>query len=253
MDPRAYEVVHELEESHWFFVARRRILACLLDDLLEGQDHPAILDVGCGTGATVSLLEHYGTVTGIDISAQAIQYCKEQGRARLCQADGSCLPFASESFDLVTALDLLDHLEDESGGLGEMRRVLKNRGRMLLCVPAFMFLWSDFDRFSGHRRRYSKEELKCKVEQAGFEVTKLSHFNTILFPVVWAVRVVKNFLGKWKSLSSDLEMPAKSLNTVLTDVFALESGLMAHGDLPFGVSLLCIARKRRPEDGSDED
>jgi len=195
MDPRAYEVVHELEESHWFFVARRRILACLLDDLLERQDHPAILDVGCGTGATVSLLEHYGTVTAIDVSVQAIQYCKEQGRSRLCQADGSCLPFANESFDLVTALDLLEHLEDESEGLEGLRRVLKNGGRMLLSVPAFMFLWSDFDRFSGHHRRYSKEELKRKVEQAGFEVTKLSYFNMILFPVVWGCVWSRTFWG----------------------------------------------------------
>ncbi len=253
MDPRAYEVVHELEESHWFFVARRRIIARLLDDLLEGQDHPAMLDVGCGTGATVSLLERYGTVTAIDVSVQAIQYCKEQGRSRLCQADGSCLPFADESFDLVTALDLLEHVEDESEGLRELSRVLKSGGRILLSVPAFMFLWSDFDRFSGHYRRYSKRELRRSVEEAGFEVTKLSYFNTILFPVVWGVRVVKRFIGQRGSSGSDLEMPGKSLNTVLTHLFALESGLIAHGDLPFGVSLLCIARKRRPEDGSDED
>lgn len=252
MDPRAYGVVHELEESHWFFVARRRILFRLLDDLLEGQDHPAILDMGCGTGCTVGFLEQYGTVTALDVSMQAIQYCREQGLSRLCQADGSCLPFASESFDLVTALDLLEHLDDETEGLRELSRVLRSGGRVLLSVPAFMFLWSDFDRFSGHRRRYSKEELKCKVEQAGFEVTKLSYFNTILFPIVWGVRVVKNLLGSRKSSSSDLEMPSKGLNRLLIHLFALESGLIARSDLPFGVSLLCIAGKRRREGGPDE-
>ncbi len=252
MDPRAYEVVHELEESHWFFVARRRILACLLDDLLEGQDHPAILDVGCGTGATVSLLEHYGTVTAIDVSVQAIQYCKEQGRSRLCQADGSWLPFASESFDLVTALDLLEHVEDESGGLRELSRVLKSGGRILLSVPAFMFLWSDFDRFSGHYRRYSKRELRRSVEEAGFEVTKLSYFNMILFPVVLGVRLVKRFMGQRGSFSSDLQKPGKSLNAALARIFSLEGRLIAWGNLPFGVSLLCVATKTQPDCGPDE-
>jgi ubiquinone/menaquinone biosynthesis C-methylase UbiE len=134
MDPTAYEVVHQLEESHWFFVARRSILSGLLDDLLRGKDRLAILDVGCGTGATMGFLQRYGEVTGIDISATALKYCHDQGRSSLCQADSSCLPFSEESFDLVTALDLLEHLEDESKGLVEFWRVLKHGGQMLLCA-----------------------------------------------------------------------------------------------------------------------
>lgn len=247
MDPTAYEVVHELEESHWFFVGRRRILSRLLDEILQGEKQLTILDVGCGTGTTMRLLGRYGEVTGIDISAKAIRYCREQGRLRLCQADSSCLPFSDESFDLVTALDLLEHLQDESRGLVEFWRVLKEGGRMLLFVPAFMFLWSDFDRFSGHHRRYTKEELKQKVEQSGLEVIRLSYFNAILFPIVWAVRVVKNFVGRWRSFRSDLETPSMGLSSILAEILSLESNLIARGDLPFGVSLVCIARKGCPE------
>ena len=246
MDPAAYEVVCNLEESHWFFVARRRILSRLLDEMLDGAPNPRILDVGCGTGATMGFLERYGEVTGVDISPQAVKYGREQGRARLCLADGGHLPFVEGSFDLVTALDLLEHLEQDPVGLREMWRVLKNEGHLLAVVPAFAFLWSDFDRFSGHYRRYTSSELRDKVERAGFEITRLSYFNTLLFPFVWGVRRFKNFAGRWKTFRSDLEMPTPGLNSLLASLFSLEGGLMARCDLPFGVSLICIAAKREP-------
>ena len=252
MDPAAYEVVHELEESHWHFVARRRILSRLFDELIGGSDRPRILDVGCGTGGTMGLLEQYGDVTGIDISPKAMKYCREQGRPRLCLADGAQLPFAENSFDLVTALDLLEHLEDESTGLVEMRRVLKEDGLLVAVVPAYMFLWSDFDRFAGHYRRYAREDLKHRVQAAGLQVAKLSYFNTLLFPVVWGVRTAKNLMGARHSSGSDLDMTGKGLNGLLTKVFSLESGLIARGSLPFGVSLLCVATKGSARRESDE-
>jgi len=252
MDPTAYEVVHELEEAHWFFVARRRILTRLLDDLMTGVSGTSILDVGCGTGATMSLLERYGEVTGIDISSKALAYCQEQGRSRLCLADGQSIPFSDGSFDLVTALDLLEHLEREDAGLREAWRVLKNGGYAVLVVPAYQFLWSGFDEFSGHFRRYTREELKRVVEAVGFEVTKLSYFNTVLFPIVWGVRTMKTLLGRRVSSSSDLATPGGGLNVVLARVFSAENHLISRTDLPFGVSLLCIARKWSARRGSDE-
>jgi SAM-dependent methyltransferase len=244
MDPAAYDVVRDLEGSHWFFVGRRNILRRLLDGVLAGVDQPRILDVGCGTGATMGFLERYGAVTGVDVSPQAVKYSQSQGLACLCLADGGHLPFVEGSFDLVTALDLLEHLDQESIGLGEMWRVLKSGGRLLAVVPAFPFLWSDFDRFSGHYRRYTGSQLRDRIEFAGFEITRLSYFNTLLFPFVWAVRWSKNFVGRWKSFRSDLEMPTAGLNRLLAGILTLEGGLMARGDLPFGVSLVCIATKK---------
>jgi len=252
VDPKAYEVVRELEESHWYFVARRRILSRLFDELMDGSHRPRILDVGCGTGGTMGLLEQYGDVTGVDVAPKAMKYCREQGRSRLCLADGGHLPFAEGSFDLVTALDLLEHLEHEEVGLWEMWRVLKNEGRLVVVVPAFALLWSDFDKFSGHYRRYTSRQLRDKIEHAGFEITRLSYFNTLLFPFVWGVRRFKNFAGRWKAFRSDLEMRTPGLNSLLASVFSMEGGLMARGDLPFGVSLICIARKRPVQRGSDE-
>jgi len=244
VDPVAYEVVHKAEESHWFFVGRRNILRRLLNGLLGDVDQPRILDVGCGTGATMGFLEQFGEVTGIDVSPLAIECCRQQGRERLCLADGQSLPFADGSFDLVAALDMLEHLEHDSEGLREAWRVLEAGGRALLVVPAFTFLWSDFDRFSGHYRRYTSSELRDKVEHAGFDITRLSYFNTLLFPFVWGVRTFKNWAGRWRTFRSDLEMPVSGLNGILARIFSLESGLIAAGDLPFGVSLVCVATKR---------
>ncbi len=244
MDPTAYDVVHEVEESHWFFVGRRRILSRLLDESLGELDSPQILDIGCGTGATMGFLERYGQVTGIDVSAKAIRYCQAQDRSRLCLADGASLPFADRSFDLVTALDLLEHLPQEARGLQDMWRVLKTGGRMILFVPAFMFLWSDFDRFSGHHRRYTRRELRRRVEEAGFDVVKISYFNTLLFPVIWAVRAAENMVGGWGPVRSDLDLPSGVFNGLLARIFSLEACLIDRGSMPFGVSLLCVASKQ---------
>jgi len=252
MDPAAYEVVHDLEESHWFFVAKRRILSRLLDEMLDGARNPRILDVGCGSGATMGFLERYGEVTGVDISPQAVKYGREQGRARLCLADGGHLPFAEGSFDLVTALDLLEHVAQEVMGQREMWRVLEHEGRLVVVVPAFAFLWSDFDKFSGRHRWYAQAQLRRRAVGAGSEVARLCCFDTLLFPVVWGVRAVKNPMGRWVSLRSDLETPTRGLNTALAAIFSLERGLFAWRDLRFGVSLLCMARKRCSQRGVDE-
>jgi SAM-dependent methyltransferase len=200
----------------------------------------------------MGFLECYGEVSGVDISPQTVKHGREQGPVRLCLADGGHLPFVEGSFDLVTALDLLEHLEQEPVGLREMWRVLKSEGRLLAVVPAFAFLWSDFDKFSGHYRRYAQAQLIRRVVGAGSEVAKPCCFDTLLFPVVWGVRAVKNPMGRWVSLSSDLETPTRGLNTALATVFCLERGLFAWRDLPFGVSLLCMARKRCPQRGVDE-
>jgi ubiquinone/menaquinone biosynthesis C-methylase UbiE len=217
-----------------------------MDGLLNGVEEPRILDVGCGTGATMGFLEQYGQVTGIDVSPQAVEYCRQQGRERLCLADGGHLPFSAESFDMVTALDLLEHMEQDSEGLHEFWRVLSRGGCALIVVPAFMFLWSEFDRFSGHQRRYGKAELRAKVEEAGFQIARLSYFNTLLFPVVWGIRLLKNLLGRRWTFKSDLEMPTPGLNGLLAGILSLEGGLIGLHDLPYGVSLVCIAHKKEP-------
>lgn len=181
-----------------------------------------------------------------------MEHCRQQGRKGLRLADGESLPLGGGSFDLVTALDLLEHLEHESKGLDEARGVVSKVGAYYLVPSVFRFLWSDFERFSGHHRRCSNRQLRCKNEESGFEVSTLSCFNTLFFPMVRALSPVNYLAGRWRAFRSDLEMPITRLKSVVARILPLESGLIAAGDLTFSVSLVCLARTSCPQRGVDE-
>ncbi len=242
MDPAAYQTVFELDRDHWFFVGRRRIIARLLESGLPERE-TIILDVGCGTGITKQMLEKYGQVIGLDLAHEALDFCRQRGLVNLCQGDACHLPFADETCHLITALDLVEHLENDARGLQEFHRVLQEGGRLLLFAPAYSFLWSDFDRFSHHYRRYTATQLRRRVEASGFTVRRMSYANTIFFPLVLAVRTLKKLLKRWVSFRSDLEDTPKGMNGLLAGIFSLEAGLIERFGLPFGVSIVCLAEK----------
>ena len=171
MQQHTYAIMRRVEESHWWFVGRRRIISSFLERICHGlkatrgegspQDSPLnILDVGCGTGANLEMLAQFGAAEGVDLSAEALSFCQERGLRNVKQGEAEALPYDAESFDLVTGLDVVEHLDDDLAGLKEMRRVLRRGGRALLFVPAFMFLWGVQDDVSNHRRRSPLVELK---------------------------------------------------------------------------------------------
>jgi ubiquinone/menaquinone biosynthesis C-methylase UbiE len=242
MDPAAYQTVFDLDRDHWFFVGRRRIIARLLESYLPAQEM-TILDVGCGTGVTKQMLENYGQVIGLDMAHEALHFCQQRGLGSLCQGHACHLPFADETCHLVTALDVIEHLENDALGLREFHRVLKEGGQLLLSAPAYSFLWSDFDLFSRHYRRYTATQLRRRVEASGFTIRKISYANTILFPFVLTVRTIKKVLKRWVSFRSDLENTPKGMNGLLAGIFSLEAGLIERFGLPFGVSIVCLAEK----------
>jgi SAM-dependent methyltransferase len=157
--------------------------------------NPRILDVGCGTGANLKMLAAYGRAEGVDISPQAVDFCHERGLDSVKLGAIEQLPFDNDSFELVTALDVVEHLDDDVAGLREMRRVLRRDGRLLLFVPAFMFLWGVQDDVSNHRRRYTLPSLLKAVEEAGFSVEWSSYANISFFLPVLVVRSVMRWLG----------------------------------------------------------
>jgi SAM-dependent methyltransferase len=251
MDPSFYAEYYEIEGVHWWFRGRRRILLELLDRELpatpDGRPR-AILDVGCGTGTMVTHLGRYGDVTGIEASPEAVAFCHQRGVTNVQRADGEVLPFADASFDLVTALDVIEHIDDDAGALSEMHRVLRPGGRMLVTVPAFPFLWSAHDEVNRHFRRYVRPQLEERVRQAGLRPARVTYFNAFLFPAVAAVRVLRlNRLGgnRRQEQRSDFTLShGRQLgNRALTRLFGAEAPVVARRDLPFGVSLLCLAVK----------
>src|SRR5690242_18121124 len=243
MQAHHYPILYEVEETHWWYVGRRRIIQRLVEKICTALNDPSprILDVGCGTGANLKMLAACGRAEGVDISPQAIEFCRERGLDSVKLGAIEQLPYESESFDLVTALDVVEHLDDDVLGLREMRRVLRRDGRLLLFVPAFMFLWGVQDDVSNHRRRYTVLSLLSAVEAAGFSIEWASYANISFFVPVLVVRSVMRWLG----LRADTEygINISLMNGPFSQLFAAERFVLKDGRLPFGVSAVCIARR----------
>lgn len=234
----------DAESQHWWFRGRAHILLSVLARCLA--DEPAgtrrILDVGCGTGAMTARLSRFGTTEGIDADPQAIEFCRRRNLHSVKQVSDLPLPYEKGSFDVATAFDVLEHIDDDWAMLCEIRRVLRPGGTLLVSVPAYQFLWGRQDVVSRHCRRYTAKEVRQRLVLAGFEVQRLSYFNTVLFPVVAAVRLLRRLHGTASEPKSDFEVALpRPLNGLLARLFAMEAGALAHFDFPFGVSVMALA------------
>ena len=243
MQSHHYPLVYEVEEKHWWYVGRRRIIACLVERICAtlNNSSPSILDVGCGTGANLKMLAAYGQADGVDISPQAVEFCRERGLDSVKLGAIEQLPYENNSFELITALDVIEHLDDDVAGLREIRRVLRPDGRVLLFVPAFMFLWGVQDDVSHHRRRYTLPRLLSAVEDAGFAVEWSSYANISFFLPVLLVRSVMRWLGL--RAATEYGINISPMNGPFSRLFAAERFVFERGRLPFGVSAVCIARR----------
>jgi SAM-dependent methyltransferase len=235
-----------VEDVHWWFVGRRRILLSILDRYLgaNATNGRQILDVGCGTGTMLTHLARFGDARGVDMDLEAVGYCHDRGLRQVTQSDADKLPFEKDTFDLVTALDVVEHIDDDLGALREMRRVIKPGGLLLLTVPAYRFLWGRQDDINLHKRRYVARELRSRLQAAGFEVQRLTYMNAILFPAIAAIRLVRHVLPEPPKLESDFAFPApQPLNVLLSAVFGSERHVLTRFDIPFGVSIMALARR----------
>ncbi len=239
-----YSEYSEIEDTHWWFRGRREIFTRLLAPLAGAPLR--ILDIGFGTGAMLTFLQRYGSVVGMDMSVEAIQFARTRCNAPMLLGDITRIPLETAAVDLVTAFDIVEHVEDDVAALAELARVCRPGGHMLVTVPAFQFLWGNQDIVSHHRRRYTLAELGARVRAAGFVPNRLSYFNAILFPAVAAVRVARRLRGEPQGeIKSDFGMTRPGLvNDTLTRIFAAEGRWLARWRLPVGVSLVCLAERR---------
>jgi SAM-dependent methyltransferase len=243
MMQHTYPILYQVEESHWWYIGRRRIIAGFVEQICRGikDRRPHILDVGCGTGANLMMLSKYGDAEGVDISHDALAFCRERGLEKVKHGAAEELPYEDGTFDLVTALDVVEHLDDDLAGLREMRRVLRPNGHVLLFVPTFMFLWGVQDDVSNHRRRYRLPELRRVVEKAGFEVERTTYANITFFAPILMVRKFMQLTGMRTETENSINI--SSLNNLFGRVFGAESALLRRMNFPFGVSGLCVARR----------
>ncbi|MGC8880600.1 MAG: class I SAM-dependent methyltransferase [Anaerolineae bacterium] len=242
------------EDRHWWFASRTRALLHLMDALPRRDGDLRLLDVGCGAGNMIHHLSRYGQVRGVEIDARPAAVARQRGYAVDLGDAGRGLAYPDATFDIVTALDVIEHNRDDLSVLREAHRVLKPGGYLVVTTPALMWLWSYNDVLNAHVRRYDIPELRAKLQQVGFEIWRISYNNFLVFPMAAALILVRRAGGRAPQLRShhlsaeayqvEMEPAPPVVNALLTAVGWLEAQLVRHIDLPIGTGIIAIARKR---------
>ncbi len=239
-----YEDLYNKEFVHWWFASKKTIVLGLLNKYLDSRSLMNILDVGCGSGLMLKCLEAYGKVYGLDSSEKAIEFSRKLFDGEIKKGTlPEDIPYNKYSFDIITALDILEHVEEDTKAIKSLYELLKNHGVMIITVPAYSFLWSKHDEIHQHKRRYTRKELLTKLKQGGFIIEKISYYNFFLFIPLYIVRKIQVLL-KGESSTLDTKLPSPLLNNILQKIFSLEGLFLKHINFLFGVSLIAVVRKK---------
>ncbi|MDX2174855.1 MAG: class I SAM-dependent methyltransferase [Candidatus Sumerlaeia bacterium] len=248
MNVDEYQRMYELEGSYWWFQGRLDIIKSVLSAYLPKPPRPGhVLDVGCGTGLMLEEFRRWRPL-GLDYSPHALAYSHERGIKRLCRGDVTRLPLATGSMDLIFAFDVMEHIDRHDLMIREFRRVLAPGGCLMATVPAHPSLWSDHDVALHHYRRYTRASLRKLLRHGGFQPVKFSYAVSATYPGVVAFRKLQNLRkslngGAKREAKAHLVMLPKPVNAALKGVLSVEAALLRHMDLPFGLSLVTLARK----------
>jgi SAM-dependent methyltransferase len=252
VQPEAYRLMAELEADHWWYRGRRRLLELLIDRLLPppapggpAATEPRLLEVGAGTGANLEVLARRGRAHGVEPSPECLPLLRERGQCRVLRARAGELPYRDGSFALVAALDVLEHLHDDLAALDEMRRVLAPGGHLVLLVPSYAALWGPEDVISKHLRRYRAGEIGRLIDAASLTRVHLGYYLATLLAPVALVKIGKRLLQSPDAPPrSDVgRLPPAPLNGLLTALAESEAEVAAQAELPFGTSVLAVARR----------
>jgi SAM-dependent methyltransferase len=243
MDPTLMRETLAADERHWWYRGRRRVIRAELD-ALGVPDGARILDAGCGSGRMMAELAAYGTVSGLEPNAQSAEIARARDVGEVCAGHLEALPWEDATFDLVTCLDVIEHTSDDRAALAELRRVCRPTARLLVTVPAYPALWSSHDVANHHHRRYTRATLRDASRAAGWEIERLSSFNSVLLAPAAAVRLAERRRVAAVGARSDLDLGPIWLNRVLEWPLAAEAQWLSRGGtLPAGLSLLAVLRR----------
>jgi SAM-dependent methyltransferase len=233
------------DEHHWWYRGRRLIVGSELARLPLGGE-VRVLDAGCGSGRMLEELVGYGHVSGIELDPDAAEFAASRGFGEVKQGSLEHLPWDDGTFELITCLDVLEHVPDHRGALSELRRVTKPGGWLLLTVPAYQALWSLHDAANHHYRRYSRRGLRLVALEAGWRMVRMTSFNSILLPVAAAVRLAQRGRHPDSSYNPELNLGPGWLNAVLERPLRVEARWLDRGGtLPAGLSLLAVLENPR--------
>ena len=248
MRERLYEEIYQAERTHWWFRGRRKIVTALIRRFAPPARPLWVADVGCGMGASFDALAEFGHVVGVDNSFKALEFSRSRGPHRLVGGALPELPFPDERFDIVCALDVIEHLDDDYGAVRAMWRVCKPGGLLVVTVPACPWLWGEHDEINDHKRRYTRAALRQCLAQPDSEWLRMSYMNTLLAPPVMVGRPLWRFFRKFRARSGEprsdiFNVPAVA-NECLAGLFGAESHWLVRYGLPFGVSLVAVLRRK---------
>ena len=239
MERIVYDRMAELDQLHWWYRARREVIAALIRRHALPPKDGKLLEVGCGTGHNLPMLETFGTVDAIEIDEAARGLAEKRlGRP----VHGSRLPelpgIAEGHYDLIGAFDVIEHIDDDTAAVASLARRLKLGGKLVVTVPAHQWMWSAHDVVNHHQRRYSKARLKALIDGSPLKLEKIGYFNSLLFPLAVGARLAGKVAGKD---SSDDTLPPRPMNWAFEKIFGLERYLVGRLPLPPGLSLFAVA------------
>jgi SAM-dependent methyltransferase len=243
-----YEEMFRIEDAHWWYVSKRRIVSSLIARYAGSNGQAGTLkvaDLGCGCGAMLSRLREAGhECVGVDPSPLAIEFSARRGLAVLKGSFPDQIPLDRDAYDVALMLDVIEHLQDDVAGLRASSAILRPGGRLIITVPAYQWLWSDWDTLHHHFRRYNRSTLRGSLEAAGgLEIELLSYANTALFPLAALARMLHRLRGG-KIESADMKVPPAPVNALFRGIYSAERHALGRVPMPFGLSVVAVARKQ---------
>lgn len=242
MERVVYQQMAELDERHWWYRARRQVLAELIRREARPPANANILEIGCGTGHNLAMLGQFGHVDGLELDGEARALSERRlGRAVMSAPLPELAGVPERHYDLIGAFDVIEHIDDDRAALASIAARLKSGGKFVMAVPAHQWMWSAHDVVNHHKRRYSKRRLRQLIDGSPLELLKLGYFNSLLFPLAVAQRAASKLRD---SDDGDVRLPPAPLNAAFNAVFAAERYLVGRLPLPPGLSLFAVAEAR---------
>ncbi|HRP02498.1 MAG TPA: class I SAM-dependent methyltransferase [Candidatus Kapabacteria bacterium] len=238
-----YHTNYKIENEYWWFIARNQILGKIVNEFAKLNSKSKLLDVGCGTGAFAATFNDSVNVAGIDTSDIALQYAAKRGLKNLRNCYLKDFPKEEFQPDVITFLDVIEHIEDDKAVVKDAYNLLEKGGYVIASVPAYQWLWSHHDELHMHYRRYTKKRFMDLFKEAGFHVQYASYFNTLLFPLAALKRILDKITGASKKDNSPIEEVSPFVNSLFKNIFLAEKKALPNLTLPFGVSIVIVAKK----------